>query len=516
VDSAAAANAFALAADGATGRFALLAHRWCGYSLAYAGRLRDSIASFDEALELSGSDAELAGHVRGTRDFYASWWADDPDREGRRRRLQDLAVGLEGATPGERRVLAAAAMNIVHTGAASADRATRLAGRASTAGLTWLDSEDGNETASAVGNALTICDDASALGLFTAWLEEVSSQGWTVNVGAGYFQRAMIRFRRGELLEAEADARTSWEILGQLGAAAATVYWWSAAVLLQVLIARGELDEATNLIESTGLGTEPLQVVICSWPRVLLGELALATGELTDGIEILLEAGAWLEARGFRNPSYIPWRALVAPALVTAGRGSEARALIKPAVERARAFGAPWGLGMALRASGTVEQGAHGIELLHQAVAVLETSGCRVEHAHALLELGAALRRTNQRAEARKYLRFALDIADRAGAAPVASRAKQELSATGARPRRTMLSGVESLTASELRVAELAATGMSNPEIAQALFVTRKTIESHLGHVYLKLDIHSRHELVRSLGQEPESRTADTRLPAVP
>lgn len=499
VDSTAAASAFALATQGASGRFALLAHRWCGYSLAYAGRLRDSIASFDEAIKLSGSDAELARHLRGTRDFYASWWADDPDREDRHQRLQDLAAGLAGATPGERRVLAAAAMNVVHTGAASANRATQLARRASTAGLTWLDLDDGNETASAVGNALTICDDRSALGLFTAWLEEVSSQGWTVNVGAGYFQRAMIRYRRGEPLEAEADARTSWEILGQLGTAAATIYWWSAAVLLQVLIARGELDEATELVESTGLGTEPLEVVICAWPRVLLGELALAKGELTAGTEILLEAGAWLEDRGFRNPSYIPWRALVAPALAATGRADEARAVIEPALERARAFGAPWGLGMALRASGTVEQGAHGIELLRQAVAVLETSECRVEHAHALLELGAALRRTNQRAEARQYLRLALDIADRAGATPLTHRAQQELSATGARPRRTMLSGVESLTASELRVAELAATGMSNPEIAQALFVTRKTIESHLGHVYLKLDIHSRQELAGAL-----------------
>jgi DNA-binding CsgD family transcriptional regulator len=499
VNSAAAASAFASAADGASGRFALLAHRWCGYSLAYAGRMRDSIASFDEAIKLAGSDAELAGHLRGTRDFYASWWADDPDRYVRQRRLQALADSLDGASPGERRVLAAAALNLVHTGAASADRAIQLARRASTAGLTWLDPEDGNETASAVGNTLTICDDTSALGLFTHWLDEVSSQGWTVNVGGGYFQRALIRFRRGELLEAEADARTSWEVLRQLGEAAATIYWWSAATLLQVLIARGELQEATELVESTGLGMKPLEIVIYSWPRVLLGELALAKGELTAGIEILLEAGAWLETRGFRNPSYIPWRALVAPALVATGRAGEARELIKPAIERARAFGTPWGLGMALRASGTVEQGARGIELLHQAVAVLETSECRVEHAHALLELGAALRRTNQRAEARKYLRAALDIADRAGATPVASRAQQELSATGARPRRTMLSGVESLTASERRVAELAATGMSNPEIAQALFVTRKTIESHLGHVYLKLDINSRQQLLRAL-----------------
>jgi DNA-binding CsgD family transcriptional regulator len=502
VNTAAAAAAFASAAVAASGQLALLAHRWCGYSLAYAGRMRDSIASFDAAIKLSGSDAELAMHLGATRDFYASWWADDPDRDGRQRRLQDLASGLDGASAGERRVLAAAAISLVHTGAASADSAIELTRRASAARLTWLDLEDGSETASAVGNTLTICDDPSAVGLYTDWLDEVRSQGWTINVGGGYFQRALIRFRRGELLEAEADARTSWEVISQVGEAAATVYWWSAAALLQVLIARGSLDEAGELVEATGLGAKPLEVVICPWPGVLLGELALARGEVTAGIEMLLEAGAWLETRGFHNPSYIPWRALAAPALVTTGRASEARELIEPAMQRARAFGAPWALGMALRAGGTVEQGVRGIELLRQAVAVLETSGCRVEHAHALLELGAALRRTNRRAEAREYLRVALDIAHRSGATPLTNRVQQELSATGARPRRTMLSGAESLTASERRVAELAATGMSNPEIAQALFVTRKTIESHLGHVYLKLDINSRQQLPRALSPE--------------
>ncbi len=504
VNTAAAAAAFASAAVGSSGQSALLAHRWCGYSLAYAGRMRESIASFDEAIKLSGSGTELATHLCGTRDFYASWWADDPDRDGRQRRLQDLAGSLEGASAGERRVLAAAAVNLAHTGAASAERAIELTRRASAAGLTWLDLEDGSETASAVGNTLTICDDPSALGLFTDWLGEVSRQGWTINVGGGYFQRAVIRFRRGELLEAEADARTSWEVISQLGEAAATIYWWSAAVLLEVLIARGEFEEASELVESTGLGTKPLEVVISPFPSVLLGELALARDEVNAGVEMLLEAGAWLEQRGFDNPSYIPWRVRVAPALVAIGRASEARELIKPALQRARAFGAPWALGMALRAGGIVEQGVHGIELLRQAVAVLEPSGCRVEHAHALLELGAALRRTNQRAEAREYLRASLDIAHRSGATPIANRAQQELSATGARPRRAMLSGAESLTASERRVAELAASGMSNPEIAQALFVTRKTIESHLGHVYLKLDINSRQQLPRALSPEPD------------
>jgi DNA-binding NarL/FixJ family response regulator len=96
-------------------------------------------------------------------------------------------------------------------------------------------------------------------------------------------------------------------------------------------------------------------------------------------------------------------------------------------------------------------------------------------------------------------LRQALDLAHRCGAEPIAGTAREELAATGAKPRRKMLTGVESLTPSELRVARMAASGMENKEIAQALFVTVKTIETHLGHVYSKLDISSRRELAAAL-----------------
>jgi DNA-binding CsgD family transcriptional regulator len=173
--------------------------------------------------------------------------------------------------------------------------------------------------------------------------------------------------------------------------------------------------------------------------------------------------------------------------------------VIGPAVVRAREFGSPWALGMALRAAGTVEQGERGIELLQEAIRVLESAGCRVEHVHALLELGALRRRRNQRSEAREHLRVALDLAHRCGAKPLADRVRDELAATGARPRRVLLSGVDSLTASERRVARLAIDGRSNREIAQTLFVTQKTVETHLRHVFSKLDISSRQQLAGKL-----------------
>jgi DNA-binding NarL/FixJ family response regulator len=118
------------------------------------------------------------------------------------------------------------------------------------------------------------------------------------------------------------------------------------------------------------------------------------------------------------------------------------------------------------------------------------------------VELGAALRRANARAEARELLKVGLDVAVRSGAQPLVEQAEAELAATGARPRRRLLSGVESLTASERRVARFAADGLTNKDIAQTLFVTTKTVEVHLSNVYRKLGIGSRNELPIALGGE--------------
>ena len=146
-----------------------------------------------------------------------------------------------------------------------------------------------------------------------------------------------------------------------------------------------------------------------------------------------------------------------------------------------------------------MEGGAEGIETLRESLAVLEGSSARLERARTLVELGAALRRSNQRADARELLKQGLDLAVRSRALPLVERAEQELAATGARPRRLLLSGVESLTASERRVAGFAAEGLSNKDIAQALFVTTKTVEVHLSNVYRKLGIGSRSELPQAL-----------------
>jgi ATP/maltotriose-dependent transcriptional regulator MalT len=412
-----------------------------------------------------------------------------------------------GTTPGERRVLAAAATNICLTGSAPASDALALARQFGSAGVTFTDSNEGDETTGAVGTVTLLCDHPGPSIYHELW-DETASSGRILQAAFIRVAASQVGYRRGALFDAEADARAGWEMFAPFGGAPTTMYWWSLTPLIQILIVRGLLDEATALVKSTGLARAKLDTVIFPWPSIVRGELALAQGRTEEGIDLLLDAGTWLEERGFTNPSFTPWRALVAPALAARGRVEEARDLIATAIDRARMFGAPWGLGMALRAAGTIEQGASGVELLGEALEVLEPSPCRVEHAHALLELGAALRRTRQRAKAREHLRAALDMSYRCGASPLATRAGHELAATGARPRRVMLSGLESLTASERRVAELATSGLSNPEIAQHLFVTRKTVETHLGHVYLKLDISSRQQLPAALSAGARSDAA--------
>ena len=143
--------------------------------------------------------------------------------------------------------------------------------------------------------------------------------------------------------------------------------------------------------------------------------------------------------------------------------------------------------------------GDRGELLLREAIEALEHGDAKLERARALADLGALLRRRNRRTEAREMLREALDVAHRAGAKPLAEYAETELRATGARPRRVVLTGLDSLTASERRIAELASQDLTNREIAQTLFITARTVEGHLTSVFRELQLDSRDDLYAAL-----------------
>jgi len=271
---------------------------------------------------------------------------------------------------------------------------------------------------------------------------------------------------------------------------------WNMSLLIPALLERGALREAEDALSGVAAQMEDLP----PQPQFSLllsgrGRLRLAHGDLAGGLADLHECGRRNEQLGIRHPLVVPWR--VDAALAHHGRGEldAARALADEELAAARDWGTPGTIGAAQRLLGLLSSGDEAIALLQQATAALARSPARLEHARALVDLGAALRRANRRTEARAPLSRGLDLADRCGAELLSRRARDELAAAGARPRRVRLSGVDALTPSERRVSQMAARGLSNTEIAQTLFVTRKTVEKHLGNAYAKLGVKSRSDL---------------------
>jgi DNA-binding CsgD family transcriptional regulator len=185
------------------------------------------------------------------------------------------------------------------------------------------------------------------------------------------------------------------------------------------------------------------------------------------------------------------------------GDRAEAIRLATAEVDVARRWGAGRALGIALRAAALVDGSRDGTQLLAEAVAVLRPAPAPLELARALVDLGSAQRRSGARNAARQPLREGLDLAYRQGGLRLAERARRELVIAGGKPRRDAIRGRDALTPSELRVAELAASGQTNRQIAQALFITQRTVENHLTSTYGKLGIGSRSELAAALTGSP-------------
>jgi DNA-binding CsgD family transcriptional regulator len=333
--------------------------------------------------------------------------------------------------------------------------------------------------------------------LLDASIAQARSTGDSSRLAAGLAHRGWLALRRGDLIAAEGDARTA---LAAAELPAPTLYRvLNAGVLVVALTDQGELDAAAQALAPLDSEAESGSITAAVL-RVARGRLRVAQGRVAEGLEDFLAVGLALTRAQITCPGYLPWRSQAALAHLALGEREPAQRLADEELELATAFGTARALAAAKRAAGVVAGGDRGAFLLREAVAEFERSGSSVERARALADLGALLRRRNRRTEARELLREALDAAHRGGARPLAEFAETELRATGARPRRVVLRGLASLTASERRVAELAAQALSNKEIAQALFVTVKTVEVHLSSVYRKLQIGSRRQLAAALG----------------
>jgi DNA-binding CsgD family transcriptional regulator len=336
---------------------------------------------------------------------------------------------------------------------------------------------------------LGIDDSHRAAGWCESVIREATAGGYPVSLMQALHCKSRAELQSGQLAEAEADATAA------LGMSQHYFPFWSprvSAILAAILFERGQQQTAYKVIEGVDL-SGILGAGIEAATRQIRGRLRCARGWRERGVGDLRAAGRLCEFHGLQNPLIDPWQASLAAALAEHSP-EEARQLAQENLANARRSGIPRAIGVAFHTLGGLIHD-DSVDLMRAAVATLEEAPAPLDLARALTDLGAALRRQGFRVEAREPLREALEIAARCGAVPLMERAQAEAMAAGARPRRPRLRGVDALTPSELRVARLAAEGRSNREIAQALFITVKTVTDHLGSSYSKLGVTSREKL---------------------
>jgi ATP/maltotriose-dependent transcriptional regulator MalT len=342
--------------------------------------------------------------------------------------------------------------------------------------------------------ALWLADEpALAERRFEQAAERAQRRGSLVGAALGLIGCTHVRYRIGALAQSEHAGRRALDLIARTSEQ--YLVGEAAGPLVQTLVERGDLDAAQaaladhNLTESVGASPQYGELTLAR------SMLRLAKGDADGAHRDALAARPFTDETGIRSPILAPWRSRAALALIALGRAAEARLLAKQELEIAEAAGVASAIGSARRVLALAIGGPEAIPLLHDAVALLVTAPAPLELARAQIDLGGALRRAGHRRAAREPLARALEDASRNGATRLAAAARAELLASGARPRRVLRSGVDALTPSERRVAELAADGLSNAEIAARLFITAKTTEHHLAATYRKLNISSRRQL---------------------
>ena len=437
----------------------------------------------DGLREIDEDNVELITDLEALR---AALMVNDPQMaprfEAERARFEALAAGPSWSA----RALAALLAGQVALRGEQPAGASVLAERALRDGVLIGERDAGGWAGTQVVMALVYTERYDRALEVTAGIEREGRRGGSLLGllgGPGY--RGLIASQRGDLRAAEADLRTVLDLVGQTGMA-----MWSVSLFmmfLDTLLEREELSDVVAMVEAFTIPPAFMASATGGLLSYSRGRLRVARGDRDGGLEDLRATAGILRPLGI-GPNYIAWRSALALALPAAERDA-ALALADEELALARATGLPRGLGLALRGRALLEPGAGGVALLEESVVVLERSEATLERARSLAALGSALRRGRRRVEAREHLAAAMELAHRRGAHRLAANAHEELRTAGGRPRRVARSGADALTASELRVARLAAAGRANVEIAQELYVSIKTIETHLSHAYAKLGL---------------------------
>jgi DNA-binding NarL/FixJ family response regulator len=489
------------------GTIALSAARACGL----AGHFDSAIALCRSGLDSTGRlPPEL--HARIEAELIANAWLQAPTVAEARERMSRLA----GSSPALELWRINAAQQAM-SDACPASEALALLSAALEAGALV---HDGDSVLGTVAKFILIaCGELDAAREHCAELIELARpRGWLIALAHGCFLRAIALVHAGRIRDAEADARLALEIKLSHSPPAALI--WGVFPLVDALSELGALDDADAVLSTAGyLGDPPAGALAAPMLLESRARLRLAQHRHADAHSDLLDAAdRWTKLR-IRHPGVAAWRVHACEVLVARGELRGARELAEEHLALADAVELPGPRCAGLRAIARTADRDEAVVLLEQAVELVAESPAQLEHVRALVDLGAALHRTNRRAAARTPLRQALELADDGGMAVLGRRARDELLAVGARPRRSALSGVDSLTPAEHRVATLVAGGRSNPEIAQQLYVTRRTVETHLTHIFQKLGIATRAELTTRFARTAPPAPADgtaTGMPPTP
>ncbi|MGW3039655.1 ATP-binding protein [Kitasatospora sp. NPDC001159] len=459
--------------------------------LAHSGEL-------GQAALVCQQEAERTDDPAGRQRLQAAsfmWHAfrkSEEDGPGRSARLSEMCQNLGGREAADRAVLAMRAWDLTLSGAPSSEALALadevLEGGRLPKGLGWTDTTWGFELPSMLGLTYIYNDRiAQAERLFADAIIQFEIAGWSgAHRGFAYFLMGLARFRRGLLAEAEDFLRRAHRISERVGKKL-PLAWDAVGVLVDTLIARGRVEEAWTLANEFGFHP-PYHATAMVLPDAasLYGKLLIAMKRHAGAAAALTEAGAQLEIRGWRNTVWAPWAGHLAIAIAD-DEPERARGYAQKAVQDARGFGTASAIGSALRLQAQVENGEQAVELLEQAVEHLGQSPAAYEHALALVDLGAALRRVGRLEDAQEYLYQGIELAQHCSAEKLVDQARRELANYGLRPNRLEKRDFrDTLSGPEWEVAKRAAQGVPPQRIAEELGVQLSLVNRRLAAVYRK------------------------------
>ncbi|WP_369241390.1 AAA family ATPase [Streptomyces sp. R21] len=453
--------------------------------LAHSDRLGEASDTLAREIPVTG-DARVRLRMQSEQFMWDAFRADEPNSPARSRRLTRLADRLTGRDLTERYIIGLRAWDATLRGE-PAHVALGHAERALAGGLGWAEADHGFEVPVLVALTFMYADRPGRTEeLFAAGIADFERQGWHgAHLAFGYTLLGYVRFRRGRLAEAEDFGRAGLRLAERVGRGVPAL-WYAVGVLIEVLIARGRITEAAQIAEEYAFGEPFPAAVVFPDAQTVHGELLLACGLTKDAAAELAAAGRRLDPRGMRNPAWCPWQLHLARA-ESHDAPERAVATALEAVARARQFGAPSAIGQALRAAAEVSSGSSRIKLLEESVSHLERSPAAYELACALVALGTELRRAGRSREAAEHLYRGLDAAVQCGADGLVEDARDELAASGLRPRRLHSTETDTLTARERTAAGLTVRGRSTAEIAEELDTDEVAVVRLLSAVFRKV-----------------------------